>query len=267
MGGTAATGQLAFDIDTLIHDADLQAAPPWNGPAPLHFTSAYYPPEDLAAAFERWVFEHGSFGCIPRSHMWHPAITMDDANTDTEGHDLTVLSADLRCEHYGERCQCVGDLMYRAICERCRWHADGTEQHVVEAWHDHAWPGWRTLPAIPAAITKRDDQNRPSTKLAAWIEEHYPVDWQVPGAPIRTERSGLGTRHVPRRSPWGGFDLSAPAHPADPLDEHPVRDPRLGQRTTSARPSSASPSSNPPTDLSRATAPPCSTGSGWWTRP
>lgn len=217
MKNPAAAGQLAFDIDTLIHDADLQAAPPWEGPAPLHFTNDYYSPEELAAAFKRWVFEHGSFGCIPRSHMWHPAITMDDANTDTVGHDLTVLSADLRCEHYGQPCQCVGDLMYRAICQRCRWHADGTEQHVVEAWHDHAWPGWRTLPTVPSAITRRDDQNRPSKKLAPWIEEHYPADWHLPGAPIRTERAGLGTRHVPHRSPWGGFDLSATTHQADVL--------------------------------------------------
>jgi hypothetical protein len=201
-------GQLAFDIDTLLHDADLAAAPPWAGPAPLHFTTAYYTPAELDAAFHRWQFEHGSFGCVPRSHMWHPAITMDAANADTPGHDLTVLTADLRCDHYGRDCLCVGDLLYRAICETCHWHQDGTEAHVVEAWHDHAWPGWRDLPVIPAGLGKRDDHNRPSRMFAAWIEEHHPADWQVPGAPIITNRPEHGTRHVPHRSPWGGFDLS-----------------------------------------------------------
>ena len=215
--------QLAFDIDTLIHEVDLRVAPAWNGLAPLHFTVGYFAPADLEAAFARWQFEHGSFGCVPRSHMWHPAISMDRANTDTTGHDLSVLSADLRCEHYGQPCQCVGDLLYRAICETCRWHLDGTEAQGVEGWHDHAWPGWRALPVIPAALTKRDDHNRPSKKLAAWIEEHYPDGWQVPGAPIITERPQHGTRHVPHRSPWGGFDLSHTAinpSPTDPKETH-----------------------------------------------
>jgi hypothetical protein len=212
------TGQIAFDIDALIHDADLRAAPAWGGPAPLRFTTGYYTPGQLAAAFERWCFEHGSFGCIPRSHMWHPAITMGDANTDTAGHDLAVLTADLRCDHHGERCQCVGTLLTRAICETCRWHADGTEQHAVEAWHDHAWPGWRTLPVAPLGITKWDDRGRPTEKLAAWIEEHQPVAWQLPGAPIITERARYGTRHVPHRSPWGGFDLSHTALNPDTHD-------------------------------------------------
>lgn len=211
-----APGQLAFDIDTLIHDADLQAAPPWTGPAPLCFTTDYYTPDELGTAFRRWQFEAGSFGCIPRSHMWHPAITMERANTDTPGHDLTVLTADLRCEHYGERCQCVGDLIHRAICETCRWHADGTEAHVVAAWHDHAWPGWRHLPVVPTEVVKWDDRGRPGKKLAAWIEQNQPTRWQVPGAPIITVRAQHGTRHVPRRSPWGGFDLSHTALLTDP---------------------------------------------------
>lgn len=29
----------------------------------------------------------------------------------------------------------------------------------------------------------------------------------MPGAPVITER-GTGTRHVPCRSPWGGYDLA-----------------------------------------------------------
>src|SRR5690606_28014897 len=45
--------------------------------------------------------------------------------------------------------------------------------------------------------------------------DHYPIEAQFEGAPIITQRSGLGTRHVPRRSPWGGYDLSQTALPPE----------------------------------------------------
>ena len=44
-----ADGQLAFDIEGMIHAAEIEAAPPWTG-APLHFTVDYYPPGKLDAA-------------------------------------------------------------------------------------------------------------------------------------------------------------------------------------------------------------------------
>lgn len=208
-------GQLAFDLDAMIHDLDVQAAPAWEG-APLHYTTAYYAPDELEAAFERWVFEHGNFGCLQRSHMWHPGITTAHANTHTAGHDLRIFDVDLRCGHYDTDCSCVGESLTRGICHLCTWHHDGTETGVVEAWHDHAWPGWQNLPIIPAKIAKTDDQNRPTKKYQAWIEEHYPADWQIPGAPVITERGQYGHRHVPGRSPWKGFDLSHTAiHPTD----------------------------------------------------
>lgn len=37
----APEGQLAFDLDEMIHEADVAAAPPWTGRAPLHFTVDY----------------------------------------------------------------------------------------------------------------------------------------------------------------------------------------------------------------------------------
>ncbi|MDJ1370265.1 DUF6349 family protein [Gulosibacter molinativorax] len=214
---TAPGGQLAFDLDAMIHEADVQQAPAWEG-APLHFTADYYAPDDLTAAFERWVFEHGNFGCLQRSHMWHPGYTTAEANTATVGHELRIFDVDLRCTHYREDCSCVGGLLTRGICAPCRWHLDGNEATIVEAWHDHAWPGWRTLPVIPASIAKTDDQNRPTKKYRAWIDEHYPAEWQLPGAPIITERQPYGTRHVPGRSPWQGFDLSHTALTTEPQE-------------------------------------------------
>ncbi|MBX3094423.1 MAG: hypothetical protein KF680_07810 [Cryobacterium sp.] len=215
--------QLTFDLDQMIHEADLAAAPAWTGPAPLHFTTDYHDPADLAAAFERYKFEHGNLGCIPHSHMWHNTTTMGNANTLTDGHDLLVLSADLRCWCWPSfkgtaaqwaaqgKCSCVGALVTQTICEPCRWHHIAADENTaVEAWHDHAWPGWRALPVVPSALRKYDNQNKPSPKFAEWILDNYPLEWQQPGAPILTERAPNGTRHVPQRSPWGGFDLSAP---------------------------------------------------------
>jgi hypothetical protein len=204
---TTPAGQLAFDLDTLIHEVEVQHAPAWEG-APLHFSTGYYTPKELAEAFDRYVFEHGRFDCLRKSHMWHSAVTLGHANDTTEEHDLYIVSADLRCDHYRADCCCVGSLLYRAICVDCRWQHTGTEKTVVEAWHDHAWPGWRNLPVVPASIARTDDQNRPTKKFHAWITEHYPTSWQVPGAPIITERASHGTRHVNGRSPWKGFDLS-----------------------------------------------------------
>lgn len=42
---------------------------------------------------------------------------------------------------------------------------------------------------------------------------------QIPGAPIITERRPYGTRHVPSRSPWGGYDLSHTAVDPDRVVE------------------------------------------------
>lgn len=70
----------------------------------------------------------------------------------------------------------------------------------MEAWHDHAMPGWRDLPVRPSGLK--------AAALEAWLDA-YPSGWKRPGAPIRTVRDPHGTRHVPGRSPWGGYDLAA----------------------------------------------------------
>jgi len=61
-----------------------------------------------------------------------------------------------------------------------------------------------------------------STAARKWIDEHYPAAMRVAGAPVITERSCWGTRHVPGRSPWGGYDLSHTA--VDP--NHKVEPPK-----------------------------------------
>jgi hypothetical protein len=211
-----------FDIEGMIHEAAVEAAPQWTG-APLHFTTTYYPPAELDAAFEHWQFLHRLDKSHTQSRMWQRAITVP-ADVDVGEHAFEFFSADLRCEpwkhdkpHGG--CLCVGDLSYMAICEPHGWHViTGDENSSVEGWHDHAFPGWRDLPIVPSRL-RMMDKDRLSKAAATWIREHYPKSMQLIGAPIITERRPFGTRHLPGRSPWGGYDISHTAVDPDRIVE------------------------------------------------
>jgi len=214
--------QLAFDIEGMLHEARVEAAPEWSG-APLHFTTAYYSPGDLDAAFKHWQFLHAHDKTHINSRMWRRSITVPESD-QVAGHGFALYTTDLRCEpwkHTGkqEGCTCVGELMYQAICAPCEWNGiAGRENDAVEMWHDHALPGWRDLPIVPSRL-RMMDKDKLSKSARQWISEHYPTSMQVPGAPIITERRPYGTRHVPGRSPWGGYDLSHTAVDPDRIVE------------------------------------------------
>ena len=220
--------QLAFDIEAMLHESAIEAAPEWSG-APLGFTTAYWPAADLEAAHEHWQFLHKLDQSRTQSRMWHRAIAVPGSVAVGE-HGFDLFTADLRCEPWTHReahggCQCVGDLIYQAICEPDGWHViAGDENTAVEGWHDHAFPGWRELPIVPARL-RSVDQPGLSKAAKKWIAEHYPPSMQVVGAPVITERSNGGTRHVPGRSPWAGYDIS---HTAVEPDR------RVSQRRSSA---------------------------------
>lgn len=200
-------GQLSIDINELIHEAERDAAPPWTG-APLHFTTAYWTPEELEAAAARWVLEHGWLSSRPRSHTWTQSLT--GRPMTVPGHELHVLTADTR--PFGREYLGPGALLYQANCPECRWHhISDSENAAVEALHDHGMPGWDTLPLMPAQLSEAlgHGSRQATSKAHAWIEEHYPAEWQRPGAPILTARRQGATRHVPGRSPLGGYDLAA----------------------------------------------------------
>lgn len=205
-------GQLAFDFDELAREDARALLPEWEG-APLHFTTDYYPPAALDAAFEHWCFLNTHFDSYRRSHMWHRGIA-HDRRTELAEHSGEMFTAELRpgSEQLGP-----GGLLSQMICEPCQWSAIGLDANLtVEAWHDHALPGWRDLPVVPRQIRVRTEGGL--TKLAkAWIVEHYPRHMQIPGAPIVTERSEGATRHVPSYSLWGGYDLSATALARPPV--------------------------------------------------
>lgn len=206
--------QLTFDLDAMIHEMDVAAAPAWTG-APLHFTTAYWNPADLDAAWSRYVFENGHFNCLQASHMWHRPYIQEKQLT-VGAHTMDRFEADLHHSHLcpGSRyqsetpCTCLGSTLYQAICTACGWHhISSSENDMLGAWHDHAMPGWRTLPVAPEGW--RNDMSGKLSKNGRDFLDAYPTEWTFAGAPILAARSGIGTRAVPGRSPFGGYDFAA----------------------------------------------------------
>lgn len=209
---------LSDAIDALIAEQERAALPAWKG-APLHFSGAYHHPEQLDAATKRWALEHNQPGPSRASnHQWNRAVT--GGRMDLGAHTLDTFTADLRCTWWRhedddptwnreDRCSCVGGYLQTAICTRCSWHAiSEDENEVVEAWHDHALPGWRDLPVLPHKLRGQMGTSKMTPKLAAWLEENYPPELRINGSPILTLRTPHGTRHVPGYSPYGGYDIS-----------------------------------------------------------
>jgi Family of unknown function (DUF6349) len=162
------------------------------------------------AEFAAWQEEHGRFGSALRAHAWRP-VSFGDADAPTARCQASVLSADLRPDaSYPMACACTraDALLYRGACRGCDYEGpprDG-ENPAAEDALDHAWPGWRDLPVVAPV------PGDPKVK-ARWTEDlrqAYPVEWLEAAGPIRTWRTGLGTRHVPGRTPWGGYDAGVP---------------------------------------------------------
>lgn len=163
-------------------------------------TGNEFTPQELADAKTAWWDEHWHMKQPPCCRMWSHAIC-EPFGPDT-AHSVWVMSADLSCRHFGSRCCCVGDVVYRAYCSDCRWWTPivESEAEAVRAYHDHCWPGWRNLPVL----------DRPSLDRRPQIPADYPEEWQVPGAPILTHRTPPATRNVPGHSPFGGYDMTDP---------------------------------------------------------
>ena len=165
------------------------------------------------AAFHAWVKQYGTFGCIHRSHGWHPEEYGYTSVEPSGGCRPFLLAADLRCDHHSPDCCCIGDLVHRGACLACTWEGPirTSENLAAEDAHDHAWPGWRRLPIAPR-------RPRVSTKAAfgRWVDKvnaTYPAGWLEAGGPIRTARQGIGTRHVPNVTGFGGYDLCGLVEP------------------------------------------------------
>lgn len=122
-----------------------------------------------------------------------------------------LLDAELRCDHYGDSCQCVGNLLYRAACLHCTFEGTirDSENAASEDAQDHCFPGWRDLPIV-AQVPEYGSGASGKKAMTNWIakvETLYPTGWLQEGGPIRTRRTAPGTRHVPLRTPFGGYDM------------------------------------------------------------
>lgn len=190
-----------------------------DAPAPTLYGSPTRGMSARAAEYQTWLAEHGSFGASGRSHAWTVQISCPDTATDR--CQPSVLSADLRCNcDRSEECCCVGALLYRGACRGCEWEGEprDRENAAAEDACDHAWPGWGAVPLVSPVPEQRN-------KRAAWIARVtglYPASWLEDGGPIRTQRAGAGTRHVPGRTPFGGYDMAV-------VEEH-ISDAGCGQQ-------------------------------------
>lgn len=222
--------------DALFELADFEPKPVYNGrPDLLTFTREYFTRDEWEAA--------RPFFTRDRRHWSRGAGMMFDRNP--AGCELVEYAGDLRCStmvhgdrmfwrqaspmHFWEkypdcdqhpRCECVGTQVTLIVCERCSWHVVDSGHAAVLAWLDHAWPGWRELPIIPAELTPpaggalipRNGSPNPDDVKAgkaahAWAVEHYPAEWQTANAPARAyrrkaEHAGGAIRGY---SPFGGF--------------------------------------------------------------
>lgn len=206
-------------IDSIDGQLDLLDLIPAEVPPPIDFTGltgftvTVTDPDELDRIAEAWWKAHHG---LPHDQWrsfpgWHESPTGRSAGKDNP-HPTFMYCADLRCKHWLTAtsvqrglgpCSCVGNggLIYRAYCSACDWWTpiSNDENAAVEAHLDHCWAGWETLPVIGAPPG-------PDAKKFK-IPGDYPAEWQVPGAPIKTWRTGYGTRHVPMRSPFGGYDV------------------------------------------------------------
>jgi hypothetical protein len=170
------------------------------------------------ARAEQWRAKFGDVRSIREAHAWVPCISQIFNDYKPTDRCLpTLLTADLRCDHYRLDCACLGDLLYRGACFGCRWEGPprDRENRAVEDAHDHAWPGWRDLPIVPSPPEPGTSAKQRATTAswAAHVDDVYPADWLKTGGPIRTRRAPLGTRHVPHRTGFGGYDLCGAIEP------------------------------------------------------
>ena len=189
-----------------------------------------------------WRDAFDNFGSSGRMHGWDPdsgiryADERDLSSWQLDRCEPSVMTCDLRgsekdpvppCGHTKDSGPAAGipGHLYKCGClgRGCDWEgpARGGENAAVEDGMDHAWPGWRDLPTVrplpegakvfDVASTPR--QSAAHKAFANWVAEVngvYPEFWLENGGPIRTLRRPLESRHVPGRTPFGGYDLGVP---------------------------------------------------------
>ena len=95
-----------------------------------------------------------------------------------------------------------GRSIKRGACLGCEWEGPDrtTINQAIEDAHDHAFPGWRTLPAVV---------RKPRPDWLGEVSRVYPSGWFQSGGPIITVR-GQDRMHHPCAAPGGGYDMASP---------------------------------------------------------
>ncbi|UNZ18198.1 hypothetical protein HC362_15255 [Streptomyces sp. 891-h] len=88
---------------------------------------------------------------------------------------------------------------------------DGDNESVEEA-HDHAFPGWRTLPPI----TKAEDRWAVPRSRSRWTQltAQYPAGWIDQGAPVLACRRYRREAHAPPHAGRPRYELHTPWPPS-----------------------------------------------------
>lgn len=210
-----APGQLSLD-DVLEEEKRERPAPC------LYQTGTARGPAARQLEWEAWLAEYGHGSAYARSHAWRVNTTCPD--TPTDRCQPTVLTCDLSAPRGYPPPTCGGhdrSQLFRGACRRpgCLWEgperesrAGSGENPAAEDALDHAWPGWRDLPAAPGLPRIQSGTSKADLRaLARWagqVTAIYPQGWLEAGGPVRTLRTGRGTRHVPDRTPYGGYDMA-----------------------------------------------------------
>lgn len=193
-----------FDVFEAIAVDEQQRAEALYG-VPKLFASTTRGPAARRAEFDQWSERWGHFNSYHDSHAWLPATCHSSDPTPTCQATVLCVSLGCICDHR-RACECVTAHLYRGACTGCDWESDvfheGADGGVLDAL-DHAHPGWREDPVVEV---RRPEKRAQVEKWRAGIEAQ--IGPRPEGWPIITPRGGSGTRSVPGRSPWGGYDVA-----------------------------------------------------------
>jgi hypothetical protein len=163
----------------------------------------------------RWEKDHTEESRVAMQEAWHVDSFRHAVvkRGDVARCQALVLSRDSRSWSQGYDAPETGELLFRGACRGCGWVAPEVredENPAAEDAVDHAWPGWRELPVV-GHLPWAEGPKALVQKQGVWLRRwgpSFPAGWLEAGGPIRTEREPMGTRHVPGRTPWGGYDMA-----------------------------------------------------------
>lgn len=154
-----------------------------------------------AQARSRWEIERTEPARLAYLACWDIAITQPDQAKGV-GCQPTILTSDNWPQ-----------IRYLAACLTCGYVSNtqrDCENPAVEDALDHTHPGFRDVPILPGRPIGEEGTTR-QTKwdqtMRGQLTGRVPADWVARCGPTWTNRQPTGTRHVPTRGIYGGYDL------------------------------------------------------------